>query len=559
MNLRNEVTRTIAMALGVTLLTAAHASAQKAVLTPERTLRIEFITTPPFIESNPNVLSAMLGYVTITSPYNTITGSLYDGATLLGTATSTLGAGHTGLYSFHPVPVTWKTANSPYNPFAWSGPNNVPAVVDFTSLHNGTIAGRIDITIDAGRLEIDYRKIGLSTMFATYSNGGSSIPPNPVITSVRLIPELPGDPIPPTYPPDPPPPTDDLDDDDDHVVTTAQLKTACEGSAGNTVTLAYSLRVSNGRAATQQIATGCTLILGSNATIEIDRASITFDGPLTVQSSHKAGLKLDRSMLVAPTVNVNLEGSGSSLTTNASTLRAAGGDLLVAFGDEGKLEASGKFSSAAATLLSGGGTQIRGEGKFNAMFLSASVTASTNVRIDLTGIEGGLKVENSSFSSTSGSVVVEGADANTLIEMKNVDVFFVRDAAIVVNGNQGAIKVTQLDFAPPTGTALAGGVTIGAGVGSASFGTIEASEVKVVKASAFTARASTGGVKGLLKFEKSAVTATGLVLLETGGEGTTEEKDNTLRSQTKIRIASGSGGSCSSGSSLTAPVVEICR
>jgi hypothetical protein len=123
-----------------------------ATLTPERTLTIEFYTTPPFVESLPNALYAFLGPVTRVAPYGRMTGTLLDGNTVLGVSTSTLGGAGTGLYALFPAPVTWKTALSP-----WDHPRGDPAVADFTSIHQGTIEGRIEIVIASGRLDLEAR------------------------------------------------------------------------------------------------------------------------------------------------------------------------------------------------------------------------------------------------------------------------------------------------------------------------------------------------------------------------------------------------------------------
>jgi hypothetical protein len=190
-------------------------------LTRDDILRIEFLTTPPFIESLPNVLYAFLGHVSRREPFNSITGSLYDGARLLGVSTSSNGCCGTGIYSFNPVPVTWKSPGSP-----WDFPAGDPAVVDFTSMHDGSIEGRIDIVIDAGSFDLDLRNVALRFIHATSSNGGSSIPPAPVLRSVRIIPRVPVSPSPtavssPTVTVSPTAvatpiasPTIDIDDDD---------------------------------------------------------------------------------------------------------------------------------------------------------------------------------------------------------------------------------------------------------------------------------------------------------------------------------------------------------
>jgi hypothetical protein len=151
-------------------------------LTADRILRIEFATTPPFVESPPNVLVAFLGTVERVAPYNRVTGALYDGDVLLGVSTSPEGCCATGIYSFHPVPVTWKAPGSP-----WDFPAGSPAIVDFTALHDGSIDGRIDVVIDAGRFDLDLASVGLRFIHATYANGGSTIPPAPVVRSVRII------------------------------------------------------------------------------------------------------------------------------------------------------------------------------------------------------------------------------------------------------------------------------------------------------------------------------------------------------------------------------------
>jgi hypothetical protein len=186
----------------------------------DRILRIEFVTTPPFVESLPNVLYALLGHVERTSPYGSISGALYDGGTLLGVSTSTNGCCGTGTYSFNPVPVTWRAPGSP-----WDFPAGDPATVEFSSLHDGSIDGRIDIRIDSGRFELDLGRVALRFVHATSSNGGSTIPPAPVLRSVRIVAAIPGEitPTPPASPtappatpspPPPPSPTVIIDDDD---------------------------------------------------------------------------------------------------------------------------------------------------------------------------------------------------------------------------------------------------------------------------------------------------------------------------------------------------------
>lgn len=154
-------------------------------------LRIEFGSAPPFIESLPNVLYALLGQVERREPFRTIHGALFDGDALLGVSTSTNGCCAVGPYSFNPVPVTWRASGSP-----WDFPAGAPATVDFAALHDGSIDGRIDVWVDAGGFDLDLESVALRFIHATSANGGSTIPPAPIVRSVRIVPRLAGAPSP---------------------------------------------------------------------------------------------------------------------------------------------------------------------------------------------------------------------------------------------------------------------------------------------------------------------------------------------------------------------------
>lgn len=163
--------------------TATSIGASTLRLTSEETLQIEFTTHPPFVEQNPNTIYVFLGNVNRIAPYGLMSGSLYDGDTLLGLSTSTSGACATGTYSLHPAPTTWKSAASP-----WDHPAGDPSTVDFTSLLDGTIQGRIDIEIDSGSFDFNPSSVSMGLLHATSANGGSSIPPVPRVRSVTIAP-----------------------------------------------------------------------------------------------------------------------------------------------------------------------------------------------------------------------------------------------------------------------------------------------------------------------------------------------------------------------------------
>ncbi len=170
--------------LGVVVALVVQSSAQGAILSAGQVLRIEFSTTPPTVPETPDVLYVFLGEIDRLEPYDFMTGSLYDGDDLLGTSNSENGCCGTGLRSNFPAPVTWKGPGSP-----WDFPAGDPATVDFTTLLNGSIRGRIDISINAGKLDLSLDAVAVRWIAANSANGGSSIPPDPVIESVSIVPE----------------------------------------------------------------------------------------------------------------------------------------------------------------------------------------------------------------------------------------------------------------------------------------------------------------------------------------------------------------------------------
>ena len=404
-----------------------------ATLTPERTLQIEFQARSNYIIP-PNVLYAFGGYVTILQPYTQITGSLYNGNTLLGTSTSSVGAGYTGTYSFYPIPTTWKAPGSP-----WNFPAGDPATVDFTSILDGTINGRIDITINAGSIRFDLSKVALPVIQAAYANGGQSVPPALTVTSVRIIPELPGDPPPPP-PVEPPPPV--VGDDDDFVITTAALRTACESANGSAVVFNNSVTIIN--SSTTQIPVPCTLMLGSNVTLSADQVSLSFGGPLIIQSQGKATVSLNKSMLSAPFLTVDLRGTGSAVTATESTLRALNGSLNIALGNEGKVEISKKYSGQTNALSATGSILVTGLQKFLGSISNANVTAPLGFQLDMNGAEGVFKVmDGVTFSTLQGSIGIAATGSKGLVEISDANFRFTNAFTLRLAGNESTVKLNK--------------------------------------------------------------------------------------------------------------------
>jgi hypothetical protein len=156
------------------------ATARATILHAGEVLRVTF-TTSPNPNPVPDVLTLGLGVVNVLQPHTARTGALYDGNTLLGVGSTTSFGGNTGQLSLNPAR-SWKSPTSVWN-------FDFPAVADFTTIANGTIQGRIDFSIATGAMDINLQNVNLGMGRATAPNIFTNTNPQPVITSVQIIPE----------------------------------------------------------------------------------------------------------------------------------------------------------------------------------------------------------------------------------------------------------------------------------------------------------------------------------------------------------------------------------
>ncbi len=164
----------------VLLFCVSNVYAAIVTLTPEETLRVEFITTPPF-NHVPDTLELGIGMVEVLSPYTYLSSSLYDDTDLLGTDIFSVFGNHTGMLGLY-IAASWKSPESLSDFFD-------PAVIDFTSIRDGSIQGIINFTIATGAIEFDLESVEITATHATDPASGHVIMPKPVITSVQIVPE----------------------------------------------------------------------------------------------------------------------------------------------------------------------------------------------------------------------------------------------------------------------------------------------------------------------------------------------------------------------------------
>jgi hypothetical protein len=349
------------------------------------------------------------------------------------------------------------------------------------------------------------------------------------------------------------------------LATPQDLKVACENSPGNIVMVNQSSTVSLPiyPSVPLQINCPCTIVLGNEATLAFELSNIQFAGPFTVQSAGKGEVKVIKSSIKSPSVSFSLGGNNSSLSTSESLLQALTGNISVTLGELANMELYGRLSSSTAYgLLSAGVISINAGPQFSGSITDIGISGTQGIQIGASGFEPKLKAENVSLLALQGSVEIIANSPKGTLEMMETDFRFQNSANIHFGGEDASLKIAETTFWGPTYDIPAtGGITIVAGSGNANNTKIEMVEVIARNINGnFSVTSSVDAEKGNVKMEKSAMTINGELIFRTGRLGSTEVKENALRSSTKITIQAGMGGSCISQPNriLEAPVIEAC-
>jgi len=167
------------MRLLTLIVACAGAGAQADVITPDNKIVIEFETSGDF-NVTPDVMSLLFGLTEVLEPFTARVASVYDGDELLGTHTSDLFGNHVGLLNLDPSNV-WTTPGNVYNFLD-------PAEIDFTSIQDGTIEGRVEYTVLTGAHDVPLDQISMSLGQGIGNATQIVVTPAPTITSITVVP-----------------------------------------------------------------------------------------------------------------------------------------------------------------------------------------------------------------------------------------------------------------------------------------------------------------------------------------------------------------------------------
>lgn len=172
-------TRNIVCSIAIAAMSVSSASA--ALLSAGEILRVDFTVDNNFQPQPPDVLRLNFGLINVLEAFTTRNADLYDGETLLGSASTGSFGGHVGPLNLDPSN-SWRTETS-----LWTFDN--PGIADFGPILDGTIDGRIDFFIETGQVDIPLNQVNLNFLKATGGASGFVVTPPPTITNIEIIPE----------------------------------------------------------------------------------------------------------------------------------------------------------------------------------------------------------------------------------------------------------------------------------------------------------------------------------------------------------------------------------
>lgn len=333
--------------------------------------------------------------------------------------------------------------------------------------------------------------------------------------------------------------------------STAELKLACETALNNIVQINVPTQISSGpqAPATENVNTKCTIRLGQFASFEASQVSMTFNGQLRFEAANEAHIRFIESNFTASSMSYN-QTSKSLFQVERSRLEATVGGIVINSGSEGTVSINGPL--VGGNLSAAGAVNINGGLKFYGSLTDAGVSAGTGFNVNMTGNEGQFIATTSSIQAANGAINVTGSGEKSYAEFKfNSVAASPRGVNVRLNGNESEIVANQFTFDGGAGIILRTG---------GNKGKVTMDDGLLNADNAVLVQASTTGLEGVVLVKKATFTSGGSIRVESGSRGNTEVLDSGLTSNTLIRLATGSGGSCKSQNNiLSAPTLQVCQ
>ena len=336
-------------------------------------------------------------------------------------------------------------------------------------------------------------------------------------------------------------------------LTPVQFKQLCETSPMNTFTLRAPTKILGTAPVVTAVNSACRVNFATGAKLEADQAAFAFAGPLVFQAGPNAEVTLVKSYFEAPSIQIT-EGLSSSLILTESAVKANAGNITIALGASGKVDASMSYAAMPNALEAAGAISITGGARAAFNLVTANAAAGTSFSISMNGVEANFQLHNSTVSALGGplAVIAPGALAN--FDASSSTINAASGITLSARGREGKVNLSQVGMNSGSGS-----VTIDAGVGAAQLGVIKLAGTNITSGGAVTLLASRNSTLGEAVVEVSTINAQGGIRVESGNGGTTTVLNNGLTSPSLIRVFAPANGSCvAENNRAVAPTLQLC-
>jgi hypothetical protein len=326
--------------------------------------------------------------------------------------------------------------------------------------------------------------------------------------------------------------------------TPQQFVRACESSIGNTVVLSQPLRLQGSfTGETHVSASGCTVVLAPDAAFELDQITLNFGGPLVVRGNRNGRVQIEKAVVNAPTIALNLLGEDSQFLMNEGRMYASAGDMRLQFGQKGKLEMINSGGWTRGGLSTQGALRIGSGAFFQGNLSNAGLEGASGIFLAINGADSAWKIEQSTLNVSNFTFSAVDGSANRSGPLSIVGTAPKASVEIVETNIRFASQAITMRLSGAESTLLLKGTTSQTGSQAVYLGA--------------------PGDKGVVLVENSLFYANPGIVVETGTNGSTGVVGNpgTLYAQNSIRVSTGFGGACVVTPlwSLSAPQISACR
>lgn len=339
--------------------------------------------------------------------------------------------------------------------------------------------------------------------------------------------------------------------------TTAGLKAACEGNAGNVVVISSDITVNIGYPADspQPVSTGCRIELTADADIQFDKVGLAFAGPLVIVGGAKSGLQMQEASLAGRSVLVQFTNVEGSVKMEYSRIDATAGNLDLRFESFSKIEIVGSRTAGAplsrAALAATGNIGIAPTRLHTAVYKDTGIVAGGTIAVTAPGSDISIGFENSGAYAYNGDIRLDLAFNRNKVEINNATLtaaagqvsLVTRGAESLISASNTAVRAgtsVQVNSMGPKGEVKVGNGSIAAG-------------------GSILLEGATANFDGTLLVENVQISGGGDIRLLSGLRGKTVVSGNRITGAGLVQAATRTWGVCEAkDNQVTAPLIQLC-